>query len=1035
MTEPDLRRGPIAWMTRNTVSANLLMLVLVVGGLMASLNIKKEVFPEFTLDSVTITMSHRGASPEDIEQGIVLLIEAALEGLPGIAEVESNASEGSASVTAELLEDADATVVLQDIQQAVARITHFPEGAEQPRISLAGRNREVLTLLIHGRATDAVLRELAETARDQLLASSEITQVELEGVRDYRIHVDVPSNILQSHDLSLSDVASRIADAAMDASGGSLQTDSGDLLVRVVERRDQAKDFATLPLITTQQGAVIRLGDVARVTAGFDETASRHARFNGDPALALAVYRTGAQTPDSVAQATYVAMEQIRAGLPEGVDISVLNDASEIYRQRLALLIKNALLGLVLVLGLMALFLEFKLAFWVTMGIPIAFFGALLFLPALGTSINMISMFAFIISLGIVVDDAVVAGENIYEYRQRGMDGLSAAIAGARDVALPITFSVLSNIVAFMPLLFVPGFLGKIWGVIPAVVCTVFLVSLVESLFVLPSHLAHAHPLPQETRIRRWRQHFNKTFTRWVNLRYQPALLACLRHRYLSLTIGLSLLIVLLGFAASGRMGMELMPSVESDFAEVTARLPVGTPADRVAALATTLEQSASEVVAAQGGERLSTGIYTLLSDNSVRIRVFLTPPEQRPISTSAFVEHWRRLTPELPETQAVRFLSTGGGPGSGPALTLELSHRDIATLNAAADALGQALSEFPQVSDVDAGQRDGKTQFEIQLRDAGRALGLTARDVSSQLSASFLGTEALRQQDGRNEVRVLVRLPATERQHERDVESLLIRTPAGTHVPLSAVARLERTQSVSSIRRRNGRRTLQVSAVVTPPSEAGQVLDSLLANNLPALQQSHPGLAFSLEGRSADMRDSLQALGWGLLAATGVIYALLAVPFRSYVQPLIVLFSIPFGVAGAVLGHLLMGYAMSVISVMGVIALAGVVVNDSLVMVHYANGRRLEGADPRTAITEAGVRRFRPILLTTLSTFGGLAPMIFETSRQAQFMIPMAISMGFGILFATAITLLLVPCLYMIVEDVRPRALLKHRAFGQHLS
>ncbi|MDH3461306.1 MAG: efflux RND transporter permease subunit, partial [Burkholderiaceae bacterium] len=459
MSEPG--QGAIAWMTRNGVTPNLVMLVLVVGGLIASLQIKKEVFPEFSLDRISVTVAYPGASPEDVEQGIVLVVEEALQGIEGIDEITSTAGEGNAAVVAELTDAADANAVFQDVQQAVSRINTFPQDAERPNIALAKRTRSVLTLLLYGNVSELVLRELAETLRDQLLAAPGVTQVELQGAREYRVHVDVPTASLQAYGLTLGQIADRIANASIDASGGSLETRAGEILVRVAERRDWAREFAMLPIVTAADGTVVHLREIATVREGFDETQGESASYNGLPAIGLEVFRIGDQTPTGVSQATRSALDSIRSSLPDGVDAVVLNDRSEIYQQRLQLLLKNAFLGLVLVFVLMALFLELKLAFWVTMGIPISFLGALLFLPGMGASINMISMFAFIISLGIVVDDAVVAGENIYEYRQRGMSYMEAALQGAKDVASPVTFSVLTNMAAFMPLMFVPGFFGK----------------------------------------------------------------------------------------------------------------------------------------------------------------------------------------------------------------------------------------------------------------------------------------------------------------------------------------------------------------------------------------------------------------------------------------------------------------------------------------------------------------------------------------------------------------------------------------------
>lgn len=1012
--------GAIAWMARNRVTANLLMIVLVIGGFFSSLQIRKEVFPDFQLDQITVTVGYPGGTPTDVEQGIVLAIEEAVIGISGIDEVNSTASEGSALVTLELSEGEDRNAIFQDVQQAVSRITTFPEDAERPDVSLLDRQRGVVTVLLFGETREQVLREIAETVRDQMLSSAGITQVELEGARDYRIHVEVPQSRLQAHGLDLRQIAERVSSGAVDVSGGRLDTPAGEVLIRVSERRDWAREFAELPIINNSSGSVVKLGEIATVKEGFDETQTRSATFNGLPAIGLQVFRIGDQTPTGVSKAAHAAVEAIRADLPEGVDMTVLNDRSEIYQQRLELLMKNAFIGLLVVFVLLSVFLEFKLAFWVTMGIPISFLGAMLFLPSFGASINMVSMFAFIISLGIVVDDAIIAGENIYEYRQRGLGFIEAAVQGARDIAMPVTFSVLTNIVAFLPLLFVPGFVGKIWKVIPLVVCTVFALSLIEALFILPSHLAHSKPLERQSWIRRRQQQFSDGFSAWVHRRYQPLVEIAVAHRYLTVSIGVGLLMVILSYALSGRMGLELFPSIESDVSQARAFLPLGTPPEEILAVGETLRRSAQAVVDQHGGDELSEGIYIEIQQNRVRAELFLTESSRRPISTSEVTRLWRDATPALANVQSIRFASDAHGPGGGPSLTVELSHRDTEVLDQASRKLAESFEEFPNVSGMDDGFQPGKKQFDVKLLDAGRSLGLSARDIAAQIRAAFFGAEVLRQQRGRSEVRVMVRLPESERGEIGDIDALLIRTPAGTWVPLASVAEVEAGRAFDSITRRAGRRTVQVTGDVTPKSASNQVLATAQADILPSLLREYPGLTFSLEGRQADLREAMRALTWGFVVVLGLIYLLLAIPFGSYIQPAIVMCAIPFGMFGAIIGHLLMGYPISIISMMGVVALSGVVVNDSLVMVHYANERRAQGESSTAAIVQAGARRFRPILLTTLSTFGGLAPMIFETSRQARFLIPMAISLGYGILFATAITLLIVPCLYLIIEDLR---------------
>ncbi|MEN8687213.1 MAG: efflux RND transporter permease subunit, partial [Desulfuromonadales bacterium] len=776
-----------------------------------------------------------------------------------------------------------------------------------------------------------------------------------------------------------------------------------------------------IPIISASDGTVVRLEDIATVREAFEDS-NRFATYNGQRSIGLDVYRVGAQTPVGVSRAVRNAMTEIEADITEGIDWAINRDRSEIYEQRLNLLLKNAGIGLCLVLLLLGLFLEFKLAFWVTMGIPISFLGGLLFLPALGVSINIVSMFAFIVALGIVVDDAIVAGENIYEYRQRGHGMIKAAILGARTVAIPITFAILTNIVAFMPLYFVPGVMGKIWKAIPVVVITVFAISLVEALFILPAHLAHTRSTPASkltARLHEWQQNFSAKVSNFIDSRYRPLLKLSIRWRGLTVAIGMAVLMIILSYVMSGRIGMILMPRVESDRAVVTAVLPAGSTLSAAEMVQKRLVVGIERVAAENGGDKLLQGVYAEVNESEVGVTAYLTPPNVRPLNTGTVTNLWREEIGPIIGLESLRYESDRGGPGGGAALTVELSHRDTDVLDRASANLAERLAEFSNVKDVDDGFTPGKEQLDFRITPRGESLGLTSRDIARQVRNAFSGTTALRQQRGRNEVTVRVRLPESERSSEFNIENLMLKTPAGTFVPLFEVAEVTRGRAYTTINRREARRTVSVSAGVEPISETGQILATLNSQILPELAQDFPGLTYGYQGRQARMKESTGGLANGFIMAMIAIYFLLAIPFRSYSQPMVVMLAIPFGVVGAVLGHLIMGYSLSLMSMMGIVALSGVVVNDSLVLIDYANRQRLEGASAFTAVCDAGARRFRPIILTTLTTFGGLAPMIFETSRQARFLIPMALSLGFGILFATVITLLLVPSLYLLVDDV----------------
>jgi multidrug efflux pump subunit AcrB len=1021
---PQPERGLFAWMVDNHIVPNLLMLFLLVGGLYMSTRIKQEVFPEFEEDMVTVSVAYPGASPEEVEQGIIMAVEEAIRGLDGVKEVTATATEGMAVVNAELRTDVDDQKVFQDVQQEINRITTLPEDAEEPQVTLATHRHEVMTVELYGDVSEGVLREVVEQVRDRLLQNPQITQVDVVGGRAYEIQVEVPQKNLRAYGLTLEAVAKKIKAASVELPGGKIETAGGEILLRIKDRRDWAAQFARIPIVATAGGTMLYLEDIAQVREGFEET-DLLGFYNGKRSIGLAVYRVGDQTPIGVSDAVRGAMAEIDPDLPPGISWKINHDRSDIYRQRLELLLKNAFMGLTLVLLLLGLFLEFRLAFWVTMGIPTSFLGGLLFLSAMDISINMISMFAFIVALGIVVDDAIVAGENIYEYRNQGMSIIQAAVSGARDVAVPVTFSILTNVAAFLPLCFIPGVMGKIWRVIPLVVITVFLISWVESLLILPAHLAprnrgsENHP----GRLSRWQQRFGRLLMRFIENGYGPFLKRCLRYRCLTLAVGIFVLTVVSAYVLSGRIGMILMPRIESDRAVVTAVLPYGTPYAETRAVHDQLTRAVEQVAQQHGGDRLLEGIFSLISENTVEISAYLTDPDIRPLSTARLSRLWREQTGPIPGLESLRFESDRGGPGSGAALTIELSHRDFEVLDRASADLAEKLAHFSVVKDINDGFTPGKQQMDFRIRPEGESLGLTSNEVARQVRNAFYGAEALRQQRGRNEVKVMVRLPESRRISEFDAESLLIFTPDGRFVPLMQVAQVERGRSYTAINRRDGRRTVTVTADVEPIGETSRVMATLNTIILPQLVRDYPGLSYGYEGRQADMKESMQNLFGGFVLAMLAVYFLLAIPFRSYSQPLIVMAAIPFGIVGAVVGHLIMGYNLSLMSMMGVIALSGVVVNDSLILVDYANRRRRAGESARDAIYSAGIRRFRPIILTTLTTFGGLAPMIFETSRQARFMIPMALSLGYGIVFATLISLLVVPALYLVAEDLRQSA------------
>ncbi|MBP7275340.1 MAG: efflux RND transporter permease subunit [Kiritimatiellae bacterium] len=1029
-SDPRRYRGSLAWMARAPVVANILTFGILLGGLVTALVIKQEVFPEFELDTVTISVPYPGASPEEVERGIVMAVEEAVRGLDGVRRVHATAREGLGTVTVECITGYDRSRLAQDIKSAVDRIVTFPEEAEEPQVAESSRRRRTMTYALYGDLDERVLRDTAEMIRDHLLLTRIITQVDFEGARPAEISVEIPQERLRAHGLTLARVAQKIREASVELPGGGLKTDAGEFLVRMRDRRDWGREFANLPIIAEPGGAVVRLGELADVRDGFEDL-DRRIVYNGQPALLINIYRVGDQKPLALADVVRRQMDVLRARLPSGVNLMLVDDFSETYRQRLDLLFRNGVSGLALVLIILALFLEWRLAGWVAVSIPVSFLGAVLLMPAADVSINMMSIFGFIIALGMVVDNGIVIGESIYVCRSEGRPPLLASILGVRLVAIPVVFSVLTNIATFLPLLFVSGITGKIYSSIPVVVIFVFLISMAECLWALPAHVAHMNER-RGGRLGAWlhnrQQVFSQAFMRWVWGRYAPMLDRLIARRWAVLASGIALLAISVAYVGTGRLRLVFSLPPDSDFSQVTLTLPYGSPISRTEELATRITTAARQVERESGGTWVlgtmvdiggaQQGAYA--GGHSARIRVYLPQPDRRPISTSDFTRRWREATGPLSGVESAIFRADTGGPGSGAAITVELSHTEMSALRHAGEDLAVELSRFSLVKDVDDGFQLGKPQFDFTVRDEARRLGLTSREIASQVRAAFYGVEALRQQRGRDELKVMVRLPEAERRKLHTLEELWVRAPDGGEMPLREAADLHPGRAYTEISRRDGRRVISVEADVSPRNQSPPILAALKSGILDRLVERRPGLTYGFEGRQADLAEAMQSLKMGLIGSLLLVYILLAIPFRSYLQPLIVMVSIPFGIVGAVWGHVALGYTLTIISLFGILALAGVVVNSSLVLIEFTNRLQAEGRSPRQAIHEAAVHRFRPIVLTAATTFGGLAPMIFETSRQARFLIPMAISLGFGVLFATLISLILVPALYVIVEDVR---------------
>ena len=1033
----DLATGPISWMARHPVTSNLIMMVMLFGGAMAMLGMKQEVFPEFSLDIVNITVPYPGTTPEEVERGIILAVEEQVRGIEGVKEMTSQAREGSARVTVELLRGADQQKVYQDIKSAIDRITSFPDDAEEPRVELLERKREVLRLIIYGDTTEKNLRNLAERVREELLSKPGITQVDLSGTREPEISVEVPLDVLRRYGLTLSEISAAIKTNALELGGGGVKSENGEVLLRLNEKRKFGADFADVPVVSLPGGGQVVLGDIAEITDDLKKN-DKLSFYNGQLAVTLRIYRVGDQGPIGVSETSRALMAAIDPLLPKGVKIALWNDRSDHLVQRIDLLLRNAGMGLVLVMVMLGCFLQVRLAFWVMMGIPISFLGAFIFLPYLGVTINMISLFAFIMGLGIVVDDAIVVGENVFEWRERGMGYLEASIKGAKQVAMPVTFSILTNVVAFLPLMFVPGFVGKIFRIIPLVVGSVFIISLFEALFILPAHLAHQkHSKPGDiwSKLNRAEEFFSNLLKRFIRYRYQPVLRWCLRNRYVTLAISISVLLFVAGWIKSKRMGVQFFPKASSEKVLANFELKFGTPVAETKKIHDALVERAWAVAEEHGGRDLIRGISSNIGHNVKRrgnviaepgshttsVEVFLIPTDLRPeFSARDFSLAWRKASEDIVGVEKRLFMDDPHGPGGGDPINVRLLHSDTETLHNAAKDLAVVLGGFGGVSDIDNGFSSGKRQYDFTLTRKAHSHGLNSANVGRQIRDAYYGAVALKQQRGRDEIEVKVRLPERERESIYHFENLILRTPGGGELPLSEAVIATPTRADTDILRVDARRTCNVTADVKPASAAGQIIADLELEALPNLLEKYPGLSYSYGGDRKDLTESMSSLFGGFLVVMLVIYALLAIPFNSYSQPIIIMVSIPFGIVGAVLGHMLMGYTLSVMSMMGIVALSGVVVNDALILVDYANQLNRGGRSLGESAFRAALRRLRPIMLTSLTTFGGLAPMIFETSRQATFLIPMAISLGYGILFATLIALLLVPALYVVVDDIK---------------
>ncbi|WP_028301945.1 efflux RND transporter permease subunit [Oceanospirillum beijerinckii] len=1029
----------IAWFARNHVAANILMVSIFIAGLFSlSQKVPLEVFPSIEFDMVSVSVSMRGASPQDMEQGVAILLEQAIEDLDGLEKVVSRSVEGLATLNIDISDGHDAKEILTDIKNRIDAISNLPLAADRPVVSLSQRRREVISVVVAGEVSELEIRQKAEQVRDELVSRPGISQVDLDGVRNYEIAIEVSQFKLQQYQMTLQDVSTAVKNESSDLTAGNLRTSGSDILISSRGQRYSRPEFEDIVVKASSDGGIVRLKDIAVVHDGFEETPLR-TRFNGKPAAMIDVYRIGQESAISVADQVKQYIQEQQGNLPQGMELSYWDDDSEIVKKRLNTLLVNAAQGGVLVLALLALFLRPAIAFWVFIGIPISFMGAFVFMPLLGISLNIVSLFGFILVLGIVVDDAIVTGENVYRHLRQAESGLDAAVRGTQEVAVPVTFGVLTTVVAFLPLAFIEGHRGAIFGQIPAVIIPVLLLSLVESKFVLPAHLKYIklrHEKNDQGRLEKLQEAFADGFERIILDYYRPLLKVTLRYRYTALAVSIGILIIILAALSSGWMRFIFFPKVPSETARVTVTMPSGTAFEVTDQFVLHITEKAQQLQEkyrdAESGKSVIQHIFATTgsagsSSNIGRVRFEITPAEERELDITSIqlVNEWRKLIGPVPGAESLAFRAEIGR--SSDPVDIQLSGNDLKVLEEVSEQVKKRLATYPYIFDITDSLADGKQELRVELKPQAYLLGLNRTQVVQQLQQAYLGIEVQRIQRGREEIKVLVRLPGEERDSEVELKDFVIFNNEGQGVPLDHIAWLKPAKSPSAIYRIGGFRTLNVTADLDKSTANTTVLTKDLREYLDQLTQQYPSVSYELEGEAKEQDQSFGSLFWGLLLVLGAIYTLLAIPFASYMQPFIVMSVIPFGLIGAVIGHWIMGMPLTIMSVMGLLALTGVVVNDSLVLVDFVNKTRGR-MDLKRALLTAAPARFRPVMLTSMTTFIGLMPLLFEKSTRAQFLIPMAVSLGFGILFATLITLLLIPVNYMILEDIKA---LKNKLFA----
>jgi len=1038
-------KGVISWMAENHVTSNLLMLLIIFIGLFSMTSLKQEIFPEMEMDTISIQVIYRGASPDEIETSVIQRIEESISGLDGVRELSALASEGVGSVTVEIEYGDDVDKIKDLVQSEIDRITTLPVDAEDPIVKTVSRSAEVIQVAISGNIDEYTLTKLTEEIKEELLLLPQISQVGVNGVKNYELSIEVSENNLRSYGLRFDQITGAIRRSSLDLPGGTLETVNGDILLRTKGLGLLKQDYEDIVVYTDPEGQTIKIKDIATVKDGFEDS-ELFSYFDSNPSKLLVVYRTGDQGAIDVADAVKSYVKNKKPSMPEGTEISYWQDNSLLLKGRIKLLSRNAIFGLILVIISLTMFLDIRLSLWVSMGIFISFMGSFVVMKITGTSINMISLFGFIIVLGIVVDDAIVVSENIMNHRNSGLGALDAAKIGARKVSVPVVYAVLTTIAAFSPLAFVEGMMGKIMVVIPIVVVSVLAFSLFESLLILPSHLSLLKPENKTNNLVRIfirnSKRTDKLLWKFIDGKFIPFLKRSLRNRYTTMAISIFLLLFSIGMFRGGLLKFTFMPEIEADNIYARLVMPVGSSFDQTFEVISYLENTAREIEVEFSGRtednKVFEHIYTSVGEqpglshgpggnanrfndpSKAEINVELVAPELRDFSTTELMNKWREKAGDIAGIKSLNFVSSI--MSSGNDVEIQLASSNSEELNDVVEKVKELLREYSGVSDIKDDLEEGKLELKFKLKPQSQILGLTLFDLAQQVRQGFYGDEVFRIQRGSNEIKVVVRYPEEERNSLNDIENMMIRTATGSEIPFTDVAEVELGRGYAAIKRLNRSRIISVTADIDENiANANDINKDLMIKVNNMLNKDHESVSVTKGGSQKEQQRSMGSLARGFLIALFVIYILLAIPFKSYTQPVIVMSAIPFGIVGAIIGHIIMGYSLSFISALGIVALSGVVVNDSLVLLDFVNIQHKEKGLPlNEAVVAAARRRFRPIMLTSLTTFLGLMPMILETSLQARFLVPMAISLGFGILFATAITLVVVPASTLILEDVR---------------